>query len=47
MKNWKTTTFALGATLLSGHAARADFKVWLPDVNMGELALEIGGRCRV
>jgi hypothetical protein len=43
MKNWKTTTFALGATLLSGHAARADFKVWLPDVNMGELALETVG----
>jgi hypothetical protein len=43
MKNWTIATLALSAAMLSSRAARADFKVWLPDVNMGELAAESVG----
>jgi hypothetical protein len=43
MKSWSTTTLVLAAVMLAGRTARADFKVWLPDVNMGELAVESVG----
>ena len=43
MKSWTTTTLALAAVMLAGRTARADFKVWLPDVNYGELAIESVG----
>jgi len=33
-------TWAVPVALLAASAARADFKVWTPDVNKGELAIE-------
>jgi hypothetical protein len=36
----KTAGLAAALSLLAAAAARADFKVWTPDVNKGELALE-------
>jgi hypothetical protein len=43
MRIWTITTVALAAVLVASGTARADFKVWLPDVNYGELALETVG----
>ena len=43
MRLWTITTPLALAALLPGGTARADFKVWLPDVNYGELALETVG----
>src|ERR1700712_2229083 len=40
MKLWTTTAVAVTAAMLSGRTAKADFKVWLPDVNFGEGAIE-------
>src|ERR1700760_813034 len=42
MKIWTMALAAIAATL-AARAARADFKVWLPDVNMGEVAIETVG----
>ncbi len=35
-----TVGIAAALSLLSAGAARADFKVWTPDANQGELAVE-------
>jgi hypothetical protein len=43
MKMWTTTAAALAAAMLCARAAKADFKVWLPDVNPGEVAIETVG----
>ena len=42
MRIWTITLVALAA-VLTDRTARADFKVWLPDVNFGEVAIETVG----
>jgi hypothetical protein len=43
MKIWKTTAVAVTAAVLVDRGAKADFKVWLPEVNFGEVAIETVG----
>jgi hypothetical protein len=43
MKLWTTTAVAVTAVMLMRGTAKADFKVWLPDVNFGEVAIETVG----
>ena len=43
MKLWTTAAIAVTAAMLIGGHAKADFKVWLPDVNFGEVAIETVG----
>ena len=43
MKVGTTAGAAVGAAMLGIGTAKADFKVWLPDVNFGEVAIETVG----
>jgi len=43
MKIWRTTAVCIAAAMLMCGTAKADFKVWLPDVNVGEVAIETVG----
>ena len=43
MKIWTTMAVAVTAGMLGAGTAKADFKVWLPDVNFGEVAIETVG----
>jgi hypothetical protein len=43
MKIWMTVTVSATAAMLMRGTAMADFKVWLPDVNFGEVAIETVG----